>query len=187
MRPLLAAGFAVALLLMGCERAQPAPPQLSRADAKAFLEGGDLQKSHLSPYIRGKAVVLSRTGQGFEGEVQKLLPAALRAETPSDVQTVVWLDWSTEKIPGLEYSSFVRDGKSQRVPALAWVADVTVIDWSRKLILGGPRFTGSAPTGRYLTENRDEVLRLGGITGPRPFQEIATYLDETSRSIVVPP
>jgi hypothetical protein len=187
MRLLRPVGFAVALLLMGCDRARPAPPQLSIADAKAFLEDGGLQKSHLSPYVRGKVVVLSRTGPVFEAEVQKLLPAALRAETRSDVQTVVWLDWSTEKIPGLEYGTFVRDGKSQRVPALAWVADVTVIDWSRKLILGGPRFTGSAPTGQYLTPSREDLLRLGGVTGPRPFQEIATYLDETSRSIAVPP
>jgi len=109
------------------------------------------------------------------------------ARTARDVETVVWIDWSTQQVPGESYKTVFQKGQAKKIPAMAWNADVPVVDWTRKRLLGGPRITGAGPTEHYEKRSDEDLLNAGGIAGPRPFQEIADYLSETARAIAVPP
>jgi hypothetical protein len=180
--------LAAAALLAGCgSKAPPGPPTLTndKAAREAFLQDAGLQKTTMSAYIRGKVAVLSRKTRGLEPGVQRLLPPALGAETRDDVQTVVWVDWSTTRVPDEYYKSMKNPG--QKFYAVQWVADLTVIDWKKQLILGYPRFTGAAPTENYKSVDEDGLNAAEGVAGPKPFQDIADYLIRTASSISVPP
>jgi len=186
---LLAAALGAAFILGGCGRAkESASGPLKSSDWKSFAEEAGLQKSALSPYVRGKLVVVNRTDHRFDSEIQELLPPALLAQTLAEVQTVVWVDWTAEPIPGRVFE-ISEGGKKYRVPGIAWVADTTVIDWSRKQLLGGRRFTGPGPKKMTIggTINPNEVVGAGGVPGERPTKDLAAYLEETARFIAVPP
>jgi hypothetical protein len=81
------------------------------------------------------------------------------------------------------------NGKTVRVAGVSWVADLTVIDWSRKLLLGGRRIVGPAPKKPGLGAKIDPNVLNGaqGVPGERPTKDVAAYLEETARSIAVPP
>jgi hypothetical protein len=185
----LAAALGVAFILGGCGRAkEAAPTALKSSDWKSFTEEAGLQKSALSPYVRGKLVVINRADHHFSSDIQELLPPALVAQTLAEVQTVVWIDWTPEQIPGLDFELSDK-GKTYRVHGISWIADVTVIDWGRKLLLGGRRIAGPAPKKPGLGAKIDVNVLNGaqGVPGERPNKDVAAYLEETARSIAVPP
>jgi hypothetical protein len=173
------------ILLAGCgSKHPPAPPPLSddRAAKDAFVQESGLEKSTMSPYIRGKVAVLNRKGKSLERGVQELLPSERNAATRDEVETVVWIDWSTVRATGIYYKF-----KEKNLYAVCWVADLTVIDWKKKLILGGPRISGPPPSEQFKPETVENVNEAEGVPGPRPYAEIARYLEEVSRSTSVPP
>lgn len=187
---LLSAALVAAFILGGCGRAKEAAPSaLKSSDWKAFSEEAGLQKTALSPYIRGKLVVVDRGLQSFSYRLQELLPPELVAKTFAEVQTVVWVDWAPEPVRGSEFEVSDKQGKRYRVPGMRWVADLTVIDWNRKLSLGGRRIAGPAPKdpGLGARIDPDVVARAQGVPGERPDKDVAAYLEETARSIAVPP
>ena len=71
--------------------------------------------------------------------------------------------------------------------AVRWVAELTVIDWKRKRLLGGAQVAGSPPPLGWAEATLDEVTAAGGVPGPRPHQKVADYCAETARSVAVPP
>ncbi len=171
------------LVLLGCGKKPPAAKHLyeDAAGIQALLMSEGLEKSQLSPYIRGKAVVIDRTGKRLQKAVQELLPDHIKAATCDEVETVVWVDWSTSRVPGLVY-----EHKGAGYYGVTWDADLTVIDWKRKLILGGPRLSGPPPTKKIISEAVATVNAAEGVPGERPYQKIADYAAETARSIGVP-
>ena len=167
----------------GCGEKAPVAKTLyeDAPGVQAFLNSDGLEKSHLSPYVRGKAVVIDRTGRGVQKAAQMLLPDTLRAVTCGEVETVVWVDWSTSRVPGVAYTH-----KGRGYYAVVWEADLTVVDWKQKLILGGPRLSGPPPTKQILQISVETVNAADGVPGERPFQMIADYVADTARSIGVP-
>lgn len=163
------------------------PKAIGASDVSAFLQDAGLEKSALSAYIRGKVLVINRTDRVVEGDVQTLLASAMSARLAQEVETVVWIDWSTQPLPGDAYKTVFQKGQSKKVPAVVWNADLTVIDWTRKRILGGPRLTGEGPKEHYEKRPEEDLLKAGGVAGPRPFQKVADYLAETAQAIAVPP
>lgn len=187
-RPREFAVLTLAALLSGCGPSEQGPKPISIAEITAFLQDPGLEKSSFSPYIRGKVLVLNRTDGGTQPQVQSLLAPSLSARTAPEVETVVWIDWSPQQVSGDAYkTSFQVKGHVKKLPAVVWNADVTVIDWARKRMLGGPRLTGPAPNEDRGSQSEQELLKAGGVAGPRPFQEIADYLAETARAVAVPP
>jgi hypothetical protein len=177
-----------ALLVAGCGSGKPKgpPPLLEDSEAaKIFLQDAGVTNSAASPYIRGQIAVVNRTRKILEKDVQRLLPGHLKATTRDDVETVVWLDWSTQQASARGYSVMV-EGKERAVPALYWVADVTVVDWKRKLLLGGTRISGKAPSDRMTPVNNNSLLETGGVVGTFPCKEVADYLAEVAAAIAVP-
>jgi hypothetical protein len=92
------------------------------------------------------------------------LPPELRAASPDEVATVVWLDWREEKVG--EYSG----GK----PACVEWCDVTVIDRQQNVTLAKKQFKGGDPPKTLKT------TFIKGV-GPRPYKEIADYLASLCR------
>jgi hypothetical protein len=87
------------------------------------------------------------------------LPKELRAASPDDVATVVWLAWREEKVG--EYDG----GK----PACIERCDVTVIDRQQNAVVAKKEFRGGEPP-KTLKSNFTKGV------GPRPYKEIADYL-----------
>ena len=87
------------------------------------------------------------------------LPKELRAASPDDVATVVWLTWREEKVS--EYEG----GK----PAYVERCEVSVIDRKENVVLGKKEFRGGDPP-KALSRNLSKGV------GPRPYKEIADYL-----------
>ncbi len=80
------------------------------------------------PYLTGKVVLVDRNKRELD-ELHRSLPAELRAETLSEVGTVVWLEWDHKWIHGSK----------------APVCKVTVIDRGRNVIVGEGYFEGDPP------------------------------------------
>jgi hypothetical protein len=174
-----------ALSLSGCSsKKEPWKPPLTQdlTALKTFLDGAGLERSSMSPYIRGKMVVLDRGKESFEYVVQKLLPATLNAATRDEVETVVWIDWRSEAVPGMSV-----EFNGRKRAAIRWVADLTVIDWKKKRILGGTQVAGSPPPQGWSQASLGDVNAAGGVPGPRPYQELADFFSETAKSVGVPP
>lgn len=174
----------VVILFCGCGSGKPpAPPKISEdaAAIRTFLSDAGLQKSPLSAYIRGKMLVLNRTAKGIQADLHELLPPDRVAGNRDEVETVVWIDWSTSRLSDIYYRI-----KGKNYYAVVWNADLTVIDWSRKLILGGPRVTGSPPTKEIGLERVSRINEADGVPGERPMQQIADALVDLARSIGVP-
>jgi len=175
------------LALFGCGKSEEGPQPIGAADVQTFLQDAGLEQSPLSVYIRGKVLVINRTDRCVEGDVQTLLAPARNAHVAAEVETVVWIDWSTQEIQGDAYKTVFQKEPSKKLPALVWNADLTVVDWKRKQLLGGSRITGTGPTEHYEKRTDEELNKTGGIAGPRPFQAIADYLADTAQTVAVPP
>jgi hypothetical protein len=88
------------------------------------------------------------------------LPDNLRAATPAEVTTVVWLRWNKATVG--TYST----GGS----AYQWSCEVTVIDLATRTTLGTQRFTGDAPP-RSFVGRRGESR-----SGDKPTEQVLNYL-----------
>ena len=178
----------LALSLFGCGNSEEGPPPIRAADVQTFLQDTALEQSPLSVYIRGKVLVINRTDRRVEEDVQSLLAPARNAHVAQEVETVVWIDWTTQEIPGQAYQTvFQKTGPSRKVQAMVWNANLTVVDWKRKQLLGGTLITGAGPTEHYEKRSNEDLSKAGGIAGPRPFQAIADYLADTAQTVAVPP
>ena len=111
-------------------------------------------------YIRGKVLPVTHIPSSgrVEEDLYWLLPSELRARTPEDVSTVVWLDWE-EKPFTVPYIQFTR-----RIIGIQYLCRVTVIDRTTNEKVAEQMFLGSDPRGsaRY--------------AGDRPYEAIAQYL-----------
>ena len=130
------------------------------------LDRGDTVDANVvgEPRTIGKVVVLDRGDESIpgvkEGElstVMTMLPPDLRAAKPVEVGTVVWLSWSTEYSASYSQST-------------AYVVDcvLTLIDASKKVVIGRESFTGGPPP-RQVERGKDGY-------GSRPLEEIVAYL-----------
>jgi hypothetical protein len=123
------------------------------------------------PYIRGKVLpIMYQPYAGGRREVQeelyRQLPADLRANTPEEVDTVVWLEWGEERL-----------GKTRSEPPMThytlegirYTCKVTIIDKRTNCKVGETSFQGSDPRGK------------GNYAGDKPYAEILAYLTKLPR------
>jgi hypothetical protein len=114
-------------------------------------------------YIRGRVLPIvhqpeSGRGVGVAPDLYWALPRGVRARTPDEVGTVVWLDWEEKTITG-PYNGFV-----DQVTGIQYVCKVTLIDKRANRKLAERTFRGSDPTGS------------GRFQGDKPHKEIVDYL-----------
>jgi hypothetical protein len=88
------------------------------------------------------------------------LPNDLRAATPEEATTVVWLQWDKREVG--TYSS---GGK-----AYQWFCDVTVIDLKSKGRIAGQNFAGERPPQRFVGRRGESR------TGDKPTEAVLNYL-----------
>ncbi len=100
-----------------------------------------------------------------EKEIDSLywdLPEGLRAATPDDVATIVWLEWGEVQV-----STYGNTNK----PALVQTCNVTVIDRDEKAILLREAFRGSDPPKSI--KSRDSSGR-----GDKPTDKVVEFLQQ---------
>jgi hypothetical protein len=141
------------------------------ADFSAEIPG---ERDESGAYLTGKVVVINRLGYDIlnsqdwreveSGRVADLhfsLPAELRASTPEQVRTVVWL--GCEPASTRHYDS--------GTAALKFDCDVTVVDQTRGVVMGSASFEGGDPPESISCNScPDEVA------GELPFGDVLDYL-----------
>ncbi len=110
-------------------------------------------------YVHGKVLPIEMRTNTVEVQTYYELPGDLRAISPEDVGTVLWLDCTTGTV-----GTYTSGGAAKQ-----WVCDVTLIDLSIPAIIGEKSFTGSEPP---LT-----TTKSSGETGSFPVKEIVDYLE----------
>jgi len=90
----------------------------------------------------GKVVVVDRANKRLDRRVFRALPESLRAGSPDEVRTVVWLKWD-ESFEGW-YENPARPG-DRSAEAYVQTCVVQVIDLRRRVIVGRQKFNAPAP------------------------------------------
>jgi hypothetical protein len=139
-------------------------PHLDEYLALVSSEGLAVDVS-VTPYVKGKAVVVELSDAGPRiSEVHRALPAEVRAETPDEAGTLVFIEWR-EALAG-PYGSTL--AKGYRINA-----DVRIIDLPEKTLLGLLEFQGGDPPRAQPRE--------GDGYGPKPIDKIAGYVAGVER------
>ena len=115
-------------------------------------------------YVHGKVLPIEMRTNTVEIQTYYELPGNLRATTPEDVGTVLWLDCTTRAV-----GTYTSGGAARQ-----WFCDVTLIDLSIPAIIGETSFAGSEPP-RTTTKSSGE-------TGSFPAKEIVDYLESLPRN-----
>ena len=142
------------------------------ADTQGYINGKVIPIRPMTQLYRtdskGKLIPIEPLAEGYEidDEVYYILWKELRAKTPSEVKTIVRLDWS-EKIVG-QYGK----GKMSQAAGI-WLCDVTVIDKAEQKVVVRKHFEGGKPpqSKRVTTSGR----------GSKPIKEIGKYLNHLPR------
>lgn len=101
------------------------------------------EESQVRPVIKGKVYVIDKDDARLDFAMQMRLPEHLRATTPEEVQTVVWLDYELRRVGNYGTTSSYGNGpripgyNSETIELTAWANDckVTVIDLQSKSVL----------------------------------------------------
>jgi hypothetical protein len=120
-----------------------------------------------TPYINGKILAIDKTNEvGAPSAVHVALPEELRAQSPEEVGTVVWVEWKETRFGTYGDSGIV----AYRIDA-----DVTVIDAVKKVVIARETFQGGDPP---------STAPAGGGPGrgPRPVAKIVGYLEQLART-----
>jgi hypothetical protein len=88
------------------------------------------------------------------------LPDNMRAATPADVTTVVWLAWDKRQV-----GKYTSGGT-----AYQWFCEVTVIDLKSKAKIAGSNFSGTAPPQSFRGKSGESR------TGDKPTEAVLNYL-----------
>ena len=132
------------------ELAPHVPDYLNIAGLKPAPDGTAVLRS-------GKLVAVDVDGSRLDDQLQRALPADLRAERPEEVGTIVWVKWWEENVG--YYEDYLKRGE-----AYQGHCTVTVIDKASALILDTRIFDAAPPpaTTTNLTEHTkvdvDEVV-----------------------------
>jgi hypothetical protein len=123
-----------------------------------------------SLYIRGKVLPIRydsrKDGQSeVQADVYWALPSELRASSPDDVGTVVWLSWTSEQ-------SVERKGIMVHLYGVQHICRVTVIDKKTDTMLGYRIFRGVDPR---------KPNREGCDADGKPIPAIIKYLTDLRR------
>jgi hypothetical protein len=124
----------------------------------------------LGAYVRGKVLPIERSprngkGNGVAPDLYWALPRDLRARTPDEVGTVLWLDWEYDWITEYRHPFEYTLGG-------ILVCKVTVIDKTTNTRLATRTFRGSDPTKAEVKgKSRDYI-------GEPPFEAIIAYLQK---------
>lgn len=105
------------------------------------------------------------------------LPRKLRASTPDEVGTVVWLRWGAEAEGEYMEDQFLRGPKRPErgpVPAYRITCEVTVIDKAKSTIVGTKDFRGGRPPKKIPAYDQAGW-------GSRPTREIVGYIKSLPR------
>lgn len=121
-------------------------------------------------YIKGKVVVLDRKNRMID-LINDSLPSELRASTPDEVGTVVWLDWEEEFRFHYDYGGGIY-GNAYRYNCKA-----TIIDRSIPAKVGARSFIGSEPPRQHVISTYYGESHYGS----KPFDEILNYLESLPR------
>jgi hypothetical protein len=111
------------------------------------------------PYLKGKIIAIDKN-RNIIDKLYYDLSEELRANTPEEVGTIVWLQCD-ENVVGY-YGSTQTEGSE----ATYWTCDVTIIDKSIPAILEKRNFAGAPPPSKS----------AGSGTGGKPTKEIIDYL-----------
>jgi hypothetical protein len=150
-----------ALLAASCQKRDAKPFNLKMDDYLARPSGG-LGDMDRSPRIKGKVVVVDRKARLLD-DLHWDLSGSVRADTPDEVGTVVWLDWGSEAIGSYN---------TGRVATIV-TCTVSVIDHASHTVLARKVFKGDEPP-YHVSRPKGET---GPIAGPKPTGSIVTYLE----------
>jgi hypothetical protein len=124
-------------------------------------------------YVRGKLLPIlhheQRSGCGIERELFAALPHDLKATSPDEVGTVVWLEWRSE------FFKYARFSNGYAQNAYTPVCKLTVIDKTRNSIVDQRIFRGIDP------DTASKGKDLYEINGIRPYGDILVYLRSLPR------
>ncbi len=146
--------------LMQMEAVAPFEKHLAEYTAEPTRPSGGFPTT----YIKGKVVPVEfRKGKQAIDYLYFDLPPELKAQTPEEVGTVVWLEWGEDQVGDYDDDD----------PAFVQTVKVSVIDKERGRMVGQKSFRGGPPPN---TKTYD-----GPGYGPKPTAEIVQYLTSLPR------
>lgn len=157
----------------------PSAPETLRELATAYVEVPDLDRAGRDlPYVRGKIVAVNISENRYQNrqrrrEIDPLrgdLPVELRGESPEEIGTAVWLDWTEHRI-----GTYSAPGSSGGVGAYVYLCQATLVDLVEKRVLVERPFLGAAP------DQRVGISRIRDVYGEKPTKQIVDWLSELPR------
>jgi hypothetical protein len=151
-----------ALLAAGCQTRDAKPFNAKMDEYLARPSAGGAGDMDRRPQIKGKVVIVDRKARLLD-DMHWDLSGDLRADTPDEVGTVVWVDWGSESVG--TYTT-------GRVATIS-TCTVSVIDFASHTLLARKVFKGAEPPYSVQRPKSEK----GPIEGPKPTGEILTYLE----------
>jgi len=148
----------VCQILFSCASTEESKFESYIEEYKAILDKATLPEGEQRKVIRGKVVAIDGNRLALDSLFYQI--GRLRAHSPEEVGTVVWLDCRANLVG--QYGSRTGPGAFQQT---CWVR---ILSLSERKIVAEKRFSGSPPP---------EYSSSGG-SGDRPDQEILDYLEE---------
>jgi hypothetical protein len=150
---------------------------LLAAGVRDFLDLKGYRHATGEPYVRGKVVPVNRLVDGTFSErpatihalIYSSLPRELRATSPEEAETIVLLDWTTQRV------GTYGEGRYQgNIPALKIRCTATVVDQPMKTITGTHTWTYDPPA---------SVTIENGVMSDQPLWEMLVpgYLKQLQR------
>lgn len=158
--------FVIVAVIIGVitqqRQASVVAPFKSHLSEYASMSGLKPISPTVSPYIKGKVIVIDIDEKDID-DCFFDLPSDLRAASPEEVGTVIWLDWG-EVLIG-RYT----DGAG----GYQITCKVTVIDKAKTAIVGEATFKGSEPP--------SVKSGSGDRTGDKPTDDVSDYIKTLPR------
>jgi hypothetical protein len=146
--------------LMAEAKATAARDRLTKAAAQLASIPGLKNAAGGKGYLKGKVVIIDKDDGGTIDSLNSSLPEVLRANSPEEVGTVVWLNWNEERV-----GTYQGGGG-----AYVYTCVMTIIDRTSSSKVAVKRFRGGDPP--YITYSHSGY-------GSRP--DIISYLTNLPR------
>jgi hypothetical protein len=134
-----------------------------------YVKLADAPLASQAPYLRGKLVTVDLDKRAVDYRTYPHLPEDLKAMAPSEVGTVALIRWGREHV-GVYVNA---DTHEETGEAYRSTAEVTLLDWSSRQVIGRTSFRGEAPAGG--------LTQKGDYQSERPMFKIRRYLEQLPR------
>jgi hypothetical protein len=128
------------------------------------------QPSSVTPYLEGKAIAVQvrGVGAGSESELDNFyfwLPKELRATSPDEVESIIWLDCSGHRETFSVTAGDVITVYTYRNAGTIWSCEVAVIDKSSQTIVAQKSFIAEPSSDSYEDALYKEIVKyIEGLT-----------------------